>query len=86
MKSEVLNLPLDVFISAASISYNGPFTGVYRKNLIDYWKTVINSKQLPISEDSSVSKILGDPLIIRDWIINGLPSDTVSIENAIFSK
>lgn len=24
--------------------------------------------------------------MIRDWIIDGLPSDTVSIENAIFSK
>ncbi len=49
MSSEVINLPLDVFISVASISYNGPFTGYHRKNLTDYWKTVINSKDLPIS-------------------------------------
>jgi dynein heavy chain len=44
MTSEVVNLPLDVFLAAASISYNGPFTGPYRKNLTDYWKSVINSK------------------------------------------
>lgn len=44
MSSEVVNLPLDVFVSAAAISYNGPFTGTYRKNLVDYWKSVINSK------------------------------------------
>lgn len=79
MSSEVVNLPLDVFISAASISYNGPFTGPYRKSLLDYWKGVINSKELPITEDVSVSKTLGDPLVTRDWIIDGLPSDTVSI-------
>ncbi len=53
---------------------------------MDYWKSVITSKQLPISEDSSVSKTLGDPLTIREWVIDGLPSDTVSIQNAIFSK
>lgn len=75
-----------MFISAASISYNGPFTGHYRKNLLEYWKSVINSKELPLSDDCSVSKMLGDPLLVRDWIIDGLPSDTVSIENAIFSK
>lgn len=75
----MFNLPLDVFIAAASISYNGPFTGSYRKSLLDYWKSVINSKELPLSDDCSVSKTLGDPLIVRDWIIDGLPSDMVSI-------
>ena len=49
MSSEVKNLPLDVFVSAASISYNGPFTGPYRKSLVDYWKSVISSKELPFS-------------------------------------
>jgi dynein heavy chain len=44
MKYDIVNMPLDVFVSAAAISYNGPFTGAYRKNLIDYWTTIINAK------------------------------------------
>lgn len=84
MKGEIVNVPIDVFISAAAISYNGPFVGSYRKNLLDYWVTVIGAKDLPMSSDFQISKVLGDPLIIRDWMIDGLPSDTVSLDNAIF--
>ena len=70
---------MDVFISTAAISYNGPFTGAYRKNLVDYWITVISAKDLPMSPDFQITKVLGDPLVIRDWMIDGLPSDTVSL-------
>lgn len=34
--------------------------------------------------DFNLPKILGDPVVIRDWTINGLPQDQLSIENAIF--
>jgi len=77
-------VPIDVFISSAAISYNGPFVGSFRKTLIDYWITVIGAKDLPMSIDFQISKVLGDPLVIRDWMIDGLPSDTVSLDNAIF--
>lgn len=75
----MVNIPMDVFISTAAISYNGPFTGVFRKNLLDYWITVISAKDLPMSADFQIAKVLGDPLVIRDWMIDGLPSDTVSL-------
>ena len=44
MKTDILNLPIDVFLSAAAISYNGPFTGNFRKSLLDYWITIVNAK------------------------------------------
>jgi hypothetical protein len=44
-----VNVPIDVFVSAAAISYNGPFVGSFRKNLIDYWITVISAKDLPMT-------------------------------------
>lgn len=84
MQSQIINVPVDVFIATAAISYNGPFTGIFRKTLIDYWITVIGAKDLPMSPDFQIAKILGDSLVIRDWMIDGLPSDTVSLENAIF--
>ena len=37
-------------------------------------------------EDYSLLKTLGDPLIIQDWILNGLPLDNISIENAIIMQ
>ena len=44
MREVVLNLPIDVFLSTACISYNGPFTGTFRKSLLDYWITLVNAK------------------------------------------
>lgn len=79
MKSIIICVPTDIFLCAAAISYNGPFTGVHRKNLIDYWSTLIAAKDLPLSEDFQIIKTLGDPLTIRDWLIDGLPSDNVSL-------
>lgn len=79
MKETIVCLPADIFLCSAAISYNGPFTGAYRKNLLDYWITLITAKDLPLSSDFSIAKTLGDPLVIRDWMIDGLPSDTVSL-------
>ena len=85
MKDTIINVPTDVFLCSAAISYNGPFTGTFRKSLLDYWITLISAKDLPLSQDFQITKTLGDPLIMRDWMIDGLPSDTVSLENAIFA-
>lgn len=35
---EILRLIGDVFLSAATISYLGPFTGAYREPVINVWK------------------------------------------------
>ena len=78
MKQVIVNLPIDVFLSTAAISYNGPFTGSFRKSLLDYWVTIINAKELPMSEDYQITKTLGNPLVLRDWMIDGLPSDSTS--------
>lgn len=40
---------------------------------------------MPLSENYQITKTLGDPVVLRQWIIKGLPSDTVSVENAIFA-
>jgi dynein heavy chain len=53
---------------------------------VQKWVQQIKDLNLPLSENFSVEQTLGDPLIIREWNMNGLPSDSVSIENAIFTK
>ena len=37
MSDEIEDLFGDVFLAAAQISYVGPFTGIYRKELLDIW-------------------------------------------------
>ena len=37
LSGEIENLFGDIFIASASIAYNGPFTGIYRKELVDKW-------------------------------------------------
>ena len=59
---EIENLVGDVFLSAAAISYNGPFTGPYRSELVQSWLTRINELEVPVSENFSVIRTLGDPM------------------------
>jgi dynein heavy chain, axonemal len=75
----------DVFMAVGETSYNGPFTGYYRRECIESWLAQVREKNIPISESYSLVKCLGRPMEIRDWQIKGLPSDTVSIENSIIA-
>ena len=85
LETEIQNLTGDIFLAAAATSYNGPFTGAYRAELISRWIHALIEKEIPISKCPSIVKSLGNPLEIRDWMIGGLPSDQVSIENSLFA-
>ena len=85
-EEDIITIVGDVFLSAACISYLGPFTGLFRQELTSKWITLLYEKNIPISSDSvTTTKTLGNPVVLRDWMMNGLPSDNVSQENAIFA-
>ena len=65
----------NIFIAASSLSYFGPFTGSYRKTMEAEWIRICKENDLPVSEDYSMIKTLGDPVEIRNWGMFGLPSD-----------
>jgi len=73
----------DVFLASAAISYYGAFTGDFRKKLMIQWKKYIDSKNVPGSETCTLISALSEPVRVREWQINGLPSDSVSTGNAI---
>mmetsp|Transcript_39172 Transcript_39172/g.65698 ORF Transcript_39172/g.65698 Transcript_39172/m.65698 type:complete len:1242 (-) Transcript_39172:75-3800(-) len=77
------NLVGDVFLSAACISYYGPFTGVWRNECVKGWMERMRELKLPIGEDFSLQSSLGKPTDIRQWNIDGLPTDAVSIDSAV---
>uniref|UniRef100_A0A3B3XMC6 Dynein axonemal heavy chain 3 n=1 Tax=Poecilia mexicana TaxID=48701 RepID=A0A3B3XMC6_9TELE len=68
------NLTGDVLISA--VAY-------YFLFFFFFLITCVQSKNIPSSDDFSLSKTLGDPIKIRAWNIAGLPSDSFSIDNGV---
>nr|XP_046251760.1 dynein axonemal heavy chain 12 isoform X2 [Scatophagus argus] len=77
------NLTGDVLISAGVIAYLGAFTAGFRQDCTKSWTKLCQSKNIPSSDDFSLSKTLGDPIKIRAWNIAGLPSDSFSIDNGV---
>jgi dynein heavy chain, axonemal len=75
----------NVFLSAASVSYLGPFTGSYRKELITKWVSRCNQQLIPCAEDFVLEKVLSTPVVIQEWNIAGLPSDSVCVVNGIIT-
>lgn len=73
----------DCLISTAFISYLGPFITSYRESLVKLWKKEVVSNQIPCSEEFLIWNFLSDPTTIREWNLQGLPSDDFSTENGI---
>jgi dynein heavy chain len=73
----------DVFLAAASISYYGPFTGAFRQRIVEKWTSHAQELGIPCSANYSLSSALGSPVEIREWQLNGLPTDSTSSDNAI---
>ncbi len=85
IQEESLKLVGNVFLSAACISYLGPFTGIYREAMVSKWASSIIERGVPASDSFGLIKTMGDSIKIQGWMSQGLPTDTVSIENAIIA-
>ena len=85
IKEDSHKLVGNVFLSAACISYLGPFTGPYREAMISQWAKDIVDRNIPASPSFRLITTMGDPILIREWQNNGLPTDAVSVENAIIA-
>ncbi|KAG8459526.1 hypothetical protein KFE25_012861 [Diacronema lutheri] len=73
----------DVLVAAASVAYIGPFTAGYRADLCATWRTHMAELRLPFSEGVTLMATMLDGVQMRQWAIAGLPSDAVSMENAL---
>jgi dynein heavy chain len=77
-------LPGDCLLASAFMSYAGPFNTIYRESLVrDYWLAQAKILEIPFSPDFSFESFSGKATEIRDWNIQGLPSDAFSAENGI---
>eukprot|EP00741_Cyanophora_paradoxa_P024436 tig00022075_g23593.t1 len=78
------NLVGNILLAAGCVAYVGPFTATFRKQLEEQWKAECNKLGIPVDPNFTVERTLGEPVQIRDWNIQGLPADSLSVENAIF--
>jgi dynein heavy chain len=80
-----LTLIGDTFLACAAVSYYGPFTGVYRSEIVDFWKEKTLAANIPMSDNFSVAGVMVDPVQIRTWQTQALPTDDVSADSAILT-
>ena len=76
----------DMLLAIGFMSYMGPFPGEYRAEIADGWLETIKDQQLLCGDGFSFVKMMGSPLKIQDWMIKGLPNDSVSKENVIMMQ
>jgi dynein heavy chain len=77
------NLTGDVLVSAGVIAYLGVFTSAYRKEATDAWVQGLKGVKIAAADDFSLADTIGEPVKIRQWVIDKLPNDSISTENAI---
>ena len=73
----------DVIIASGYVAYLGPYTSDYRNEITQLWARELDKIEIPHSDDVSLSATCGNPVQIQQWNLQGLPSDTLSTENAI---
>ena len=70
-------------LSSGVIAYLGAFVAAYREDAVREWSALLRQKKILCSDPFSLQETLGNPVTIRGWIINKLPNDSFSVENAI---
>ncbi|XP_044040597.1 dynein axonemal heavy chain 2-like isoform X2 [Siniperca chuatsi] len=73
----------DCLLAASFLSYMGPFLSNYRDELLDIWMKEVRDLEIPCTPGFSFAVFLSKPTSVRDWNIQGLPSDAFSTENGV---
>jgi len=74
----------DCLVGSALIIYLSPFSHSLRDKYLQKWLTQLEDfVDLRPSDSFDFAKLFGEQIVIKEWIIRRLPSDPVSICNAI---
>jgi len=72
-------------LGASFLSYLGVFTAKYRRELITQWEPDLHEREVPLSQDFGVEKLLTTDVEVQKWSGEGLPGDDHSIQNGILT-
>jgi dynein heavy chain len=73
----------NILLCAGFIAYVGPFTAEFRADLVRLWLEKATEVDLTADPSWRCADVLCDPAEVRQWCIAALPSDDLSVENAI---
>jgi len=73
----------DVGSVCAFVTYCGPFNTEFRDKLFDNFLTNTNKRHVPAHPKVDLVSFLVDQGTIGEWALEGLPSDILSVQNAI---
>lgn len=85
LTQELACVPGDVLVAAACVAYLGAFSTEYRNELTAEWVVKCREEKIPSSGEFKLLKVLGDAYEIRQWTVDGLPKDDISIENGLYA-
>lgn len=83
LEARFANVTGDILLSSGVIAYLGAFMVSYRQDAIAQWRALLERVGIPSTEGFSLRSTLGNEVEIRQYVINRLPNDEFSIENAI---
>ncbi|XP_063786889.1 dynein axonemal heavy chain 2 [Pseudophryne corroboree] len=73
----------DCLLASAFLSYMGPFLSSYRKGILSIWTNEVREMLVPCSPQFSLTTFLSSPTMVREWKLQGLPSDSFSSDNGV---
>jgi hypothetical protein len=80
---DYVNLTGDMLLVGGVMAYLGCFTTAYRAEALEKWRTELLKMKIPASKEFDLRTIIGDEVKIRNWNLDLLPNDRLSIDNAI---
>jgi len=83
LSASLLNVSGDVLLCAMCVAYMGPFTAGFRDRAMQASRKYVIGKGIKISAGAGLVKTVGDAVQLRGWVLDGLPADSFSAENAI---
>eukprot|EP00656_Telonema_subtile_P031899 TRINITY_DN3494_c0_g2_i1.p1 TRINITY_DN3494_c0_g2~~TRINITY_DN3494_c0_g2_i1.p1 ORF type:complete len:4527 (-),score=1335.50 TRINITY_DN3494_c0_g2_i1:103-13683(-) len=83
LETQEANLVGDVVVACSFCSYAGPFPSEYREEMVSVWLNTVKEQALLHSEDFKFVDFLANPVDIRNWVMQGLPTDNFSTENGV---
>ncbi|ROT81734.1 putative dynein heavy chain 12, axonemal isoform X5 [Penaeus vannamei] len=84
--AELLRLPGDTLLAAASLAYLPPHQPEIRERVLAEWSQAVLEAELEVTTPFSLVDILTPPLHVRAWGLEGLPTDAFSLQNATAIK
>ena len=86
LEDQGLKLVGDCVLGSSFLSYVGAFTTDYRRNLIyDKFLNDLKSRNIPLSENFTLERLLTTDATVQGWVSKGLPADDHSIQNGMLT-